>query len=138
MIFRAYCQGNQTKVRPLSRRRHDGISVEMTLPRVQPIAPSWRKEPFNHRDWLFDCKYDGFRALCYIEHGRSRLISRIRPPPWHAGAGLCPVRYRLVEWYGSAIAAAPRAPPGPAGYSAKGIVDRFRGAIGRGQGLRAL
>src|SRR5690348_4823578 len=76
MIFRAYCQGNQTKVRPLSRRRHDGISVEMTLPRVQPIAPSWRKEPFDHRDWLFDCKYDGFRALCYIEHGRSRLISR--------------------------------------------------------------
>jgi len=48
----------------------------MTLPRVQPIAPSWRKEPFDNRDWLFDCKYDGFRALCYIEHGRSRLISR--------------------------------------------------------------
>ena len=60
----------------LSCCRHDGISLEMTLPRVQPIAPSWRNEPFDDRDWLFDCKYDGFRALCYIEHGRSRLISR--------------------------------------------------------------
>jgi hypothetical protein len=63
------------EVCPLSRHQHDGISLEMTLPRVQPIAPSWRKEPFDDRDWLFDCKYDGFRALCYIEHGRSRLIS---------------------------------------------------------------
>jgi bifunctional non-homologous end joining protein LigD len=48
----------------------------MTLPRVQPIAPTWRKEPFDDSDWLFDFKYDGFRALYYIEHGRSRLISR--------------------------------------------------------------
>jgi bifunctional non-homologous end joining protein LigD len=64
------------EVCPLSRHQHDGISLEMTLPRVQPIAPSWRKEPFDDRDWLFDCKSDGIRALCYIEHGRSRLISR--------------------------------------------------------------
>ena len=26
--------------------------------------------------WLFDFKYDGFRALCYIEQGRCRVISR--------------------------------------------------------------
>ena len=48
----------------------------MTLPRVQPIAPTWRKEPFDHPDWLFDVKYDGFRALYYIEPGHNRLISR--------------------------------------------------------------
>jgi len=48
----------------------------MTLPRVQPIAPTWRKEPFDDPDWLFDFKYDGFRALCYIEPGHNRLISR--------------------------------------------------------------
>jgi hypothetical protein len=34
----------------------------MTLPRVQPIAPTWREEPFDDPDWLFDFKYDGFRA----------------------------------------------------------------------------
>jgi bifunctional non-homologous end joining protein LigD len=46
------------------------------LPRIQPIRPTWRKEPFDHPDWLFDLKYDGFRALCYVEQGRPRLISR--------------------------------------------------------------
>ena len=48
----------------------------MALPRVQPIIPTWRKEPFDDPDWLFDFKYDGFRSLCYIEQGRCRLISR--------------------------------------------------------------
>src|SRR6516164_480110 len=46
------------------------------LPRVQPIIPTRRKEPFDHPEWLFDFKYDGFRALCYIEQGRCRFISR--------------------------------------------------------------
>ena len=47
----------------------------MTLPRVQPIPPTWHKEPFDDPDWLFDFKYDGFRAICYLEHRRNRLIS---------------------------------------------------------------
>jgi bifunctional non-homologous end joining protein LigD len=46
------------------------------LPRVQPIAPIRRTEPFDDPEWLFDLKYDGFRALCYLEQGRCRLISR--------------------------------------------------------------
>jgi bifunctional non-homologous end joining protein LigD len=48
----------------------------MTLPRVQPIIPTWKKEPFDDPEWLFDFKYDGFRALCYLERGRCRFISR--------------------------------------------------------------
>ena len=48
----------------------------MTLPRVQPIAPTWRKDPFDHPEWVFDVKYDGFRAVAYIEQRRTRLISR--------------------------------------------------------------
>jgi ATP-dependent DNA ligase len=43
---------------------------------VQPIAPTWRKEPFDDPGWLFDFKYDGFRALYYIEPSHNRLISR--------------------------------------------------------------
>jgi len=46
----------------------------MPLPRVQQIAPTWRKEPFDDPDWLFEFKY--FRALCYLEQRRNRLISR--------------------------------------------------------------
>ena len=57
----------------ISRSRHiRGV----TLPRVQPIIPCWRREPFDHSDWVFDFKYDGFRALCYIERGRCHFISR--------------------------------------------------------------
>jgi bifunctional non-homologous end joining protein LigD len=52
----------------------------MPLPRVQPIIPTRRKDPFDHADWLFDVKYDGFRALCHLEPGRCRLISRNGKP----------------------------------------------------------
>jgi len=46
------------------------------LPRVQPIIPTRRKEPFDDPDWLFEFKYDGFRGLWYFDRGRARLISR--------------------------------------------------------------
>jgi bifunctional non-homologous end joining protein LigD len=49
----------------------------MMLPRVQPIIPGCRrKEPFANPDWLFECKYDGFRGLWYFDRGHARLISR--------------------------------------------------------------
>ena len=59
----------------------------MALPRIQPIAPIRAKEPFDDPDWLFDLKYDGFRALAYLERGRCRLISR-NGNPMHRFAGL--------------------------------------------------
>lgn len=46
----------------------------MTLPRVRPIIPTWRKEPFDNPDWLFESKYDGSRALLYLEKGKGRFI----------------------------------------------------------------
>ena len=46
------------------------------LPRVQPIAPIRRPEPFDDPEWVFDLKYDGFRGICYLEQGRCRMISR--------------------------------------------------------------
>ena len=48
----------------------------MPLPRIQPIAPTWRREPFDDPEWVFEMKYDGYRALCYVEPRRNRLISR--------------------------------------------------------------
>src|SRR5215469_12171457 len=46
------------------------------LPRVQPIAPIRSKEPFDDPGWLFDLKYDGFRARCYLDQRSCRLNSR--------------------------------------------------------------
>src|SRR6266480_1698543 len=42
----------------------------------QPMPLLKRPLPFDDRDWLFELKYDGFRALAVIEHGRAQLISR--------------------------------------------------------------
>jgi bifunctional non-homologous end joining protein LigD len=46
------------------------------LPRVQPIAPLRRTEPFDDPEWVFDVKYDGFRGICYLDQGCCRMISR--------------------------------------------------------------
>jgi bifunctional non-homologous end joining protein LigD len=35
-------------------------------------------KPFNHPDWLYELKYDGFRGLAYLEAGAVRLVSRNR------------------------------------------------------------
>jgi bifunctional non-homologous end joining protein LigD len=34
------------------------------------------REPFDHPDYIFELKHDGFRALAYIEDGECNLVSR--------------------------------------------------------------
>jgi bifunctional non-homologous end joining protein LigD len=46
------------------------------LPAFHPIAVSRRPHPFDDSQWLFELKYDGFRALAYLDNGRCRLVSR--------------------------------------------------------------
>jgi ATP-dependent DNA ligase len=38
------------------------------------INPVWRAQPFDHADWIFEAKFDGFRAAA--DTVRGRLISR--------------------------------------------------------------
>jgi hypothetical protein len=33
------------------------------------------KEPFDHPDYLYELKRDGFRAVVYIEDGECKLVS---------------------------------------------------------------
>jgi bifunctional non-homologous end joining protein LigD len=35
-----------------------------------------RPDAFSHHDWLFELKYDGFRALAFVDEGVCRLVSR--------------------------------------------------------------
>jgi bifunctional non-homologous end joining protein LigD len=46
------------------------------LPVFQPLPLTRRPEPFSHPDWLYEVKYDGFRALCYCDPSGVRLVSR--------------------------------------------------------------
>jgi bifunctional non-homologous end joining protein LigD len=34
--------------------------------------------PFEHPDWIFEPRMDGFRAVAYVEGGTCRLVSRNR------------------------------------------------------------
>lgn len=37
----------------------------------QPVQR--RRDAFDHRDWIFELKYDGFRSLAKLQHGRCEL-----------------------------------------------------------------
>jgi bifunctional non-homologous end joining protein LigD len=34
------------------------------------------REPFDHPDYIFELKHDGFRAIAYLQNGECKLISR--------------------------------------------------------------
>src|SRR5947209_13841053 len=46
------------------------------LPSFEPMRLAHLRQPFDHKDWLFELKYDGFRALAYVENGSARVVSR--------------------------------------------------------------
>jgi bifunctional non-homologous end joining protein LigD len=47
-----------------------------TLPKTSPIKPVLRSRRFDHSDYLFELKYDGFRAMACLHDGTCELISR--------------------------------------------------------------
>jgi bifunctional non-homologous end joining protein LigD len=49
-------------------------------PRVvmQPMLPTLVKAPFSNPDWIFESKWDGYRAICFVENGAVRFVSKNR------------------------------------------------------------
>lgn len=41
-----------------------------------PMPLATIREPFDDPDWFFEPKWDGFRALAYIDGHRCQLVSR--------------------------------------------------------------
>jgi hypothetical protein len=37
---------------------------------MEPVIPQWRRDAFDHPDWTFELKYDGFRGLADTVNGR--------------------------------------------------------------------
>ena len=48
----------------------------MTLPVFQPLPLTRRPQPFSDPAYLYEIKYDGFRALAYADPSGVRLVSR--------------------------------------------------------------
>jgi bifunctional non-homologous end joining protein LigD len=44
--------------------------------KVQPMLAVSTEKPFNDKEWLFEIKWDGYRAVSFIENGQVRLVSR--------------------------------------------------------------
>jgi bifunctional non-homologous end joining protein LigD len=43
---------------------------------IQPMLPTLIKKPFDHPDWIFEVKWDGYRAVAEIRKGSVSLYSR--------------------------------------------------------------
>ena len=48
----------------------------MKLPQIEPMMLSRVAAPFDHPDFLFELKQDGFRCIAYISESRCDLVSR--------------------------------------------------------------
>ena len=46
------------------------------LPRFTPMPLAAARGPFDHPDWIYEVKWDGFRALAYIHGHQCKLVSR--------------------------------------------------------------
>jgi bifunctional non-homologous end joining protein LigD len=44
--------------------------------RIAPMNAQVAERPFNHSDWVFEPKLDGYRATAYINDGEVKLLTR--------------------------------------------------------------
>ena len=52
--------------------------MKSVLPKVTPLVLKRRADAFDNPDYLYELKYDGFRALLEIDGNGARLVSRNR------------------------------------------------------------
>ena len=70
------------KKKPEERREASGLATlksaaREAVPRnIRPMLATLVDEPFDDDEWLFEVKWDGYRAVAYIEDGAVRLLSR--------------------------------------------------------------
>jgi len=51
--------------------------VKAPMPRsIYPMLAESVEKPFDGPDWLFEIKWDGYRAVAFLENGKVRLVSR--------------------------------------------------------------
>ncbi len=43
---------------------------------IHPMLATLVDKPFDNPDWLFEIKWDGYRAVAFVDGGKARLVSR--------------------------------------------------------------
>jgi bifunctional non-homologous end joining protein LigD len=70
-------QSERTQTRAPSTVNAAAGPVKRPMPAtVHPMLAESIDEPFDSADWLFEIKWDGYRAVAFIENGKVRLRSR--------------------------------------------------------------
>ena len=53
------------------------VPVKRPMPTtIHPMLAESVEQPFDDKDWLFEIKWDGYRAIAFIDNGKLRLVSR--------------------------------------------------------------
>ncbi len=45
---------------------------------IEPMLPTLARQPFSNPDWIFEPKWDGYRAICVLENGSVGFHSKNR------------------------------------------------------------
>src|SRR5258708_2240058 len=43
---------------------------------IHPMLATLVDDSFSDPEWIFETKWDGFRSICFVKNGKSRLVSR--------------------------------------------------------------
>jgi bifunctional non-homologous end joining protein LigD len=61
---------------PASVSKLEGARKAPVPSAIHPMLATPVERPFDDPEWLFEIKWDGYRAVAFIEGGKSRLVSR--------------------------------------------------------------
>ena len=59
-----------------SRKLHKAAVAAPMLRQFEPMLPTLVQKPFSSQQWLFEPKWDGWRAMCFVRDGDAQFISR--------------------------------------------------------------
>jgi bifunctional non-homologous end joining protein LigD len=62
----------------MQRKLHKAAITAPMFRQVEPMLPTLVQKPFSSQQWLFEPKWDGWRAICFIRDGEPHFISRKR------------------------------------------------------------
>jgi bifunctional non-homologous end joining protein LigD len=63
------------KTFPTTRQNHGPVKRPMPTT-IHPMLAESIDKPFDGPEWLFEIKWDGYRAVAFVENGKVRLVSR--------------------------------------------------------------
>jgi bifunctional non-homologous end joining protein LigD len=59
-----------------TRKLHKAAIPSPMLRQFEPMLPTLVQKPFSSQQWLFEPKWDGWRAMCFVRDAEVQFISR--------------------------------------------------------------